>query len=128
MYVFYNNNPHGLKVGDCVIRAISAAMGETWERIYIDLCIEGYMMHDMPNANAVWDSYLRYKGFKKSIVDKDYYTVSDFADEHSDGVYVLATGSHAVCVNCGEILDSWDSSNEIITYYYEKRNNDAKLV
>lgn len=86
------------------------------------------MMHDMPNANAVWDSYLRYKSFKKSIVDKDYYTVSDFADEHPDGIYVLATGSHAVCVKNGDILDSWDSSNEIITYYYEKRNNDAELV
>ena len=64
MYIFFNNNPKGLKIGDCVVRAISTAMNQTWERTYIDLCIEGFTFRDMPNANAVWDSYLKSKGWQ----------------------------------------------------------------
>jgi hypothetical protein len=123
MYVFFNNNPQGLKIGDCVVRAISAAMNQTWERTYIDLCIEGFMYKDMPNANSVWSSYLRSKGWKRhSIPDTcpDCYTVADFAAEHPEGVYIAATGSHAVCIKDGNIIDNWDSSDETVTYYFER--------
>lgn len=101
MYIFYNNNPSGLKIGDCVVRAISTALNQPWERTYIDLCIEGFMFADMPNANQVWASYLRSKGFlRHSLPDNcpDCYTIADFARDHKNGVYVVATGSHAVCV------------------------------
>ena len=123
MYIFFNNNPQGLKIGDCVIRAISAAMNQSWERTYIDLCIEGFVYKDMPNANSVWASYLHSKGWKRrSIPDTcpDCYTVADFAAEHPDGVYIAATGSHAVCIKNGNIIDNWDSSDETVTYYFER--------
>ena len=123
MYIFFNNNPQGLKIGDCVVRAISAAMNQSWERTYVDLCIEGFMYKDMPNANSVWASYLHSKGWKRrSIPDTcpDCYTVADFAAEHPEGVYIAATGSHAVCIKNGNIIDNWDSSDETVTYYFER--------
>ena len=123
MYIFFNNNPQGLKIGDCVVRAISAAMNQSWERTYIDLCIEGFIYKDMPNANSVWASYLHSKGWKRrSIPDTcpDCYTAADFAAEHPDGVYIAATGSHAVCIKNGNIIDNWDSSDETVTYYFER--------
>ena len=123
MYIFFNNNPQGLKIGDCVVRAISAAMNQSWERTYIDLCIEGFMYKDMPNANSVWASYLHSKGWKRrSIPDTcpDCYTAAEFAAEHPEGVYIAATGSHAVCIKNGNIIDNWDSSDETVTYYFER--------
>ena len=126
MYVFFNNNPKGLKIGDCVVRAISAALNQPWERTYIDLCIEGFMYADMPNSNAIWASYLRSKGFKRYIIPDscpDCYTVEQFAAEHPFGVYICATGSHAVCVKSGNILDNWNSSNETVTYYFTKERS-----
>jgi hypothetical protein len=123
MYIFFNNNPQGLKIGDCVVRAISAALAQPWERTYIDLCIEGFMYADMPNSNSIWASYLRSKGFKRYVIPDtcpDCYTVEQFARDHPSGVYIVATGSHAVCVKNGNILDNWDSSNEIPTYYFTK--------
>ena len=123
MYVFFNNNPKGLKIGDCVVRAISAALTQPWERTYIDLCIEGFMFSDMPNSNAIWASYLRSKGFKRYVIPDTCpacYTVSQFAEEHPEGTFIVATGSHVVCVKEGKILDSWDSSMEIPTYYFIK--------
>lgn len=123
MYIFVNENPAGLKIGDCVVRAISTALNQPWERTYIDLCIEGFMFSNLLNANEVWASYLAYKGFKRHSLPDTCpicYTVADFAAEHPEGVYVVATGSHAVCVKDGNVLDNWDSSGEVAAYYFAK--------
>lgn len=105
-------------------------MNQTWERTYIDLCIEGFTFRDMPNANNVWDSYLKSKGFKRYVVPNscpDCYTVEDFARDNPQGTYIVATGSHAVCVKNGDILDNWDSSQEVPAYYYTKEQDYGKL-
>ena len=71
-FVYYNPNPQGLHVGDCVIRAISKATDSSWEQTYMNIMIYGFMMSDMPSANRVWREYLRSKGFKKYIKYKGY--------------------------------------------------------
>lgn len=118
--IYYNPNPFGSMVGDCVIRAISAATGEDWDTTYTGLCMMGYMLKDMPSSNYVWGEYLRAHGFKRETIPNTCpvcYTVDDFADDHPDGVYVLGTGVHAVAVKNG-VWDSWDSRNEVPIYYY----------
>lgn len=123
MFVHYNPNPKGKRVGDCVIRAISKALDQTWEQTYLDLVLRGYIMGDMPSSNAVWDAYLRGKGFERDIVSADCpdcYTIKDFAEEHPEGVFVIGTGSHAVCVVDGDVFDAWDSKYEQPIYFYHK--------
>lgn len=40
MYQYWNPNPAAAKVGDCTVRAISKAMGQTWEEhIYSLRCM-----------------------------------------------------------------------------------------
>ena len=125
-YIYYNPNPqNGKRVGDCVIRAISKAMDCTWETAYISLCAEGMDLRDMPSANHVWGTYLLKNGFKQYLVSSDCpdcMTVGEFAEMHPRGVYVLATGNHAVCVENGNVYDSWDSSDEVLLYYFAKEN------
>lgn len=108
MWIEYNPNPLGLRVGDCVIRAISKALDMPWEKTYIDLCVQGFMMGDLSSSNAVWSAYLKHKGFKRcTIQDRpDCYTVEDFCREHPKGVYVIGTGSHAVAVSDGNAFDA----------------------
>ena len=123
LYVFYNPNPLGKHVGDCVIRAISKATEQEWSKTYTDLLVHGYMMCDMPSANNVWSAYLRKKGFKRHIIPDtcpDCYTVKDFCEEHPQGVYLLATGKHVVAVEDGCYFDSWDSGNESPIFYFER--------
>lgn len=125
MYVFYNNNPQGLHIGDCVVRALSAALNQPWERTYVDLCIEGFMFADMPNSNAIWASYLKSKGFKRHIVPNncpDCYTIGQFAEDHKNGTYIVATGNHVVCIKNGSVLDNWNSLNEVVAYYFVKEH------
>lgn len=124
MYKFTNNNPKNNKVGDCVIRAISLALGQSWEETYIELCLQGYLMSDLPSSNAVWNNYLKNNGWSRYFVRDDCpecYTISDFSDEYPTGTYIIGTGTHAVTVIDGVILDNWDSSDEQPLYFYQKQ-------
>lgn len=120
MYICCNANPDAQNVGDCTIRAISCALGRSWEDTYIDLCIQGYLMADMPSANHVWGTYLRRKGFKCNVVDPSVHTVRDFCDRHGVGTYILALDGHVVCVKGGDWIDTWDSGNKAPIYFWCK--------
>lgn len=121
--IYYNPNPQGNRVGDCVVRAISKVLNQSWYETYIELCIQGLLMGDMPSSNAVWGAYLKNKGFKRDVVSNECpecYCLKDFADEVSRGTFVVGTGSHAVAVVDGEIYDSWQSEDETPIYFYRK--------
>jgi hypothetical protein len=123
MYSYYNANPYKIRVGDCVIRAISKALNQSWEDTYIDLTIQGYLMGDLLSSNAVWHAYLRSKNFIRDIVSNDCpecYTIEDFCNEHPKGTYIIGTGTHCVVVQDGCVFDTWDSSGETPIYFYYK--------
>lgn len=124
-YIYYNPNNRNKHNdhGDCVVRAISKATGQSWDRTYLALCGQGFLMGDWGNSNKVWDSYLRGYGFMRKAIPNtcpDCYTVEDFEYDHPYGTFILATGSHTVCVKDGNHYDSWDSSKEVPILYYEK--------
>lgn len=125
MFILFNENPRrNYHAGDCVIRAISIVTGDSWDNIYDNLCAEGKYLGDWGNSNGVWDSYLRRNGFNRYICPNSCpycYSVADFAKEHKNGEYLVATGNHLVAVVNGNYIDSWDSGQEIPIYYYTKR-------
>lgn len=49
-YRHYNPNPSGHNVGDCTIRAINKATGQSWDAVYMALSAYGYRYHNMPSA------------------------------------------------------------------------------
>lgn len=121
MFVNFNANPAGKITGDCVIRAISKATQKKWNDVYAELSAKGYEHKDWGNCNAVWDAYLRDLGYTRHIIPNtcpDCYTVRQFAEDHPNGKYILATGSHVVAVIDANYFDTWDSGDEIPIYYY----------
>lgn len=125
MYVNYNSNPYGSRVGDCVIRAISTAMNMEWEDVYEDIADKGLAMGDMPSSNHVWGSYLLDNGFVREVIPHtcpDCYTVRDFCLDHPRGIFILGTGSHTICVKNGNYYDTWDSGDEVPVFYFRKEN------
>lgn len=123
MYINHNQNPDGRNVGDCTVRAISCALGKEWEEVYVRLCVQGFVMGDMPSSNAVWGAYLKRCGFRRNVIPDtcpECYTVADFAEDHPKGTYILALSGHVVCVKDGDYIDTWDSGNEIPLYYWQQ--------
>lgn len=126
MFEFYNPNPHGRRVGDCVVRAISKALKQDWGTTYLDLSIQGYIVGDLLSSNAVWGAYLRSKGFMRNVISADCpdcYNIMDFCEDHPQGTYVIGTGTHAVAVTDGCYYDAWDSGKEIAIYYWERKGS-----
>ena len=121
----YNPNPVGRKVGDCAVRAISKALGIDWETAFILITVNAYQMGDMPSSDSVWGSVLRENGFYKKVIPyycPDCYTVEDFCYDHPEGTFVLGFGGHVATVVNGKLYDSWDSSREIPTYYWYRKD------
>ena len=115
MFIHTNPNPIGEYVDDCVIRAIAIATDRSWDDIYIHVCLQGYIMKNMPSVNKVWGTYLASIGFVSNQLNCiDCYTVRDFCNDNPEGVYLLATGSHLVASIDGNYLDTWDSGDETI--------------
>lgn len=122
-YEYFNPNPENRAVGDCVIRAICKAFDYDWERAYCEVCLQGFILHDIPSSDSVWGTYLKRNGFKKFMLPDicpDCYTVSDFSENCPVGTYVVKTAGHVLTIVDGIIYDSWDSSNEVVIYYYQK--------
>lgn len=124
MWIRMNPNPYGLDEPDCVVRAISIAMNRSWYDVYWDICTMGAEMGSMPNVDKVWGKYLYDIGFEPFILPRscpNCVTVDLFCRMFPRGIYIIGTGYHAVAVIDGNYYDSWDSGNEIASFFWRIR-------
>lgn len=123
-YIEFNPNPTGRRVGDCAIRAVSAALGVDWETAFNLIADMAFAMGDMPSSDAVWGAVLRQHGFYRAVVPNscpDCFTAEDFARANPQGVYVLGFGGHVATIRDGNLFDSWDSSQELPQFYWYRK-------
>lgn len=124
MWIYRNPNPKDKHAPDCVIRAISIALGMSWYRVYDELCHVGREDCNMPSADVVWGHYLQMLGFEPFLLPHSCplcITVDEFTKMYPKGTYIIGTGSHAVAVIDGDYYDSWDSGNEITSFFWRIR-------
>lgn len=123
MYIEYNPNPCGRRVGDCAVRAMTKALGVGWEAAYLTLAVNGLQMCDMPSSDSVIASVMRQNGFTREAVSNscpDCYDAEEFCKEFPTGIHVVFFGGHIACIVDGNLYDAWDSSHEIVQYYWTK--------
>ena len=124
MWIYANPNPCRQEEPDCVVRAISIATDQSWKKVHRDLCQLSCEKCTMPSVNWLWGLYLKRKGFRKFLLPDECpacVTVREFARMYSEGTYVVGTGTHAVAVINGNWYDAWDSADETLTFFYERR-------
>lgn len=124
MWKEYNPNPLARRVGDCAVRAVSAALGVDWETAYVMLAVNGFAMGDLQNSNSVIGSVLRQHGFYRFNLSEacpDCYTFGDFARDNPRGVFVVGTGTHVATIIDGNLMDVWDSSGEPVAFVWYKK-------
>lgn len=122
----YNPNPAGRKVGDCSVRAVSAALGVDWETAYALMAVAGFNMGDMPSSNSTWGAVLRQHGFYRfNLPDAcpDCYTFGDFARDNPLGVFVVGTGTHVATIVDGNLMDAWDSSDQPVAFVWYRKDD-----
>ena len=123
MFIKTNPNPNGLYVEDCVIRAICVATNRSWDDVFVNLCLQAYIMKNMPSVNKVWGTYLSSIGFEQYNLPNtcpDCYSVKAFCADNPVGIFILATGSHVVAVIDGDYYDAWDSGDEMPIYVWRR--------
>ena len=120
-YEYYNPNPVAAREEDCAIRAVSAALGVSWDEAFDMIVHNAKQMGAMPHRDAAWGSVLRQHGFKKAIIPNscpDCYTAEDFCLDNPVGVFVLGFGTHTATVIDGTIMDTFDSRGEYPIYVW----------
>lgn len=125
MWVKVNPNPQRKHVPDCVIRAICFALDMSWYQVYDELCGVGRRDANMPSADSVWGHYLQMLGCKPFLLPQSCprcTTVNEFSKLYPKGRYIIGTGSHAVAVIDGDYYDSWDSGDEIPSFFWKIPN------
>lgn len=68
----YNPNPAGRKVGDCSVRAVSAALGVDWETAYALMAVAGFNMGDMPSNLNSPNDIIQHLMNSKQITQQQY--------------------------------------------------------
>lgn len=125
MFIYYNPNRLGKRVGDCAVRAVSKALNVDWDTAFRLMTEKAFALADMPSSNVVWGEVLRDHGFTRHTIPNtcpDCYTAADFLIDHPDGVYVIGFGNHVataiVTDRSADLFDAWNSLNEIPLYYW----------
>lgn len=125
MYIEYEPNPVRTGGIDCSVRAISKALDVSWERAYVMLALNGFLMGNVISADEVWGSVLRQNGFVRKIIENscpDCYSVEEFCADHPKGTYVVKSENHVATVVDGDLYDSWNSQGKTALYYWTKEN------
>lgn len=138
---YHNQNPKNRLTGDCIIRAISRAMGLPYERVLFELAYmsseTGYSMGDKKNI----DKYMEYYGWKRFNQPKfrngkkytgDQFCIAQQSILYGDGntgnweiypsdrIVAKIGGHHIVAIVDGKVNDTWDSTDGCIGVYWAK--------
>lgn len=135
---FYNANPKNRITGDCVVRAISLALDQDYNKTVMELaemqCRTGYNNAD----KKLYGKYLEGKGWIKRSqprkADGTKYTGEEFCREISKSIEFLGKtivanigGHHIVCIKetsplgYHKVHDIWDSTDGCIGNYWIKK-------
>lgn len=124
--VFKSGKPKAWYREDSSIRAICAATGKDWFKIFDELVSIARKNKDMMDAKNTINEYLISNGFSyetygKPSIGESRPIVSEFADTHNHGTYILYLRDYYVCIVDGVQLNTCEIKNDSV-YSYWKMN------
>ena len=126
---FHNANPRGKNANDCVARAISVALSQSWEDTIREMTELGIKLGYAFNEDKLVDRYLRDKGWERYNEPRDAnnkkISVNQFIKKPggNKGVIIAKVGSHHVSVIVeGCVWDTWDCTNRTMHVYWKNPN------
>ena len=110
-YIYYNANPLGRHTEDCVKRALSKALGYSWDRVHIELSIYALMKAGIETENEIWGEYLERKGFN-SPADLKNRAIANLSvhEKLNKSKQVYPYIDDTLCIKCGRCVTICDES------------------
>lgn len=126
---FHNANPKGKNANDCVARAISVALSQSWEDTIREMTELGIKLGYAFNEDKLIAQYLKEKGWERYPEPRDLnnkkITVNQFINKHGNnkGVIIAKVGSHHLSLIIDGVLwDTWDCTNNTMHAYWRNSN------
>lgn len=110
-FIYYNRNPYGENISDCVTRSISLATNIPYQVIAEKLNLTAELL-DCDKLCMSCYQFLIEKVFCCEPVNCDDMTVGEFADKHPYGTYLIRMNGHISCIIDNYIYDTWDCRYE----------------
>ena len=122
-FTFYNANDKGKNASDCVARAISVALSQSWETTIREMTEMGIELGRVFNEDKTIDKYLESKGFTRykepRKANNTKMTIREFIKANPRATCIVKAGSHHVTLVCeGKVIDTWDSSLQTMHSYW----------
>ncbi len=119
MYKFFNAHPKGLRVKDCVKRALTVATGEDYMEIQRQLNrLKRELGAEHYNDNVVWKKFISNKGWKEftfqAVKGQKRMNGESFCESYPKGTYVLSMAGHLSVCKDGVIYDTWNCSQKCV--------------
>lgn len=98
------------KMGDCVIRSISLALGQDYKQTFEELCEWAIKLGDLPNTQYVYERYLKHKGWSKQPAQRTREGRLQEVVDYRGPRCLMHTRSHLTYINSeGNLEDTWDA-------------------
>lgn len=121
MWIKCNVNPAKNNTADCVIRACAVTLNKTWLQVSDEIYALSRSYYLSMSDDRLWGRYLYQAGFVPFLVPESCpgcVTIKRFCLIYPKGTYIIGTGSHAVAIVDGDYYDSWDSGEEIPSFFW----------
>lgn len=122
VFNYYNCNPHHKHTNDCVIRAISAGTGDSWEEVLEQLTEYMVKTGDMINTPELYGKYLADIGWIKQKQpikpDGKKIRIKEFVQTFKGCAIVHAGRGHISYVAEGKLWDIWNCEDEVVGNYW----------
>lgn len=113
-FKYWNENPDGAIKGDCVCRAIAYASGLSYYDIQEKLYYIGKLLKCDALRVDCYD-FLLSKFFDYEPIYCYNERLTDFAEKHAHGLYLVRSRGHISVLDNYCIIDTWDCRNMILT-------------
>ena len=118
VYKYYNRNPDGEHVEDCVCRAISTATGLNYSAVnnLLRLTAEYYTCEKLCVCcyHNLLENVLEYDRYDCT----EYETVEDVAKRHPNSKLLIRIDAHLTSSIKGTVDDIWDCSDKLVDCYW----------
>ena len=119
---YWNENPLGKEVSDCVTRAIKLASGLPYSTIRKKLFHTKELLDcESPYCSSCY-GFLVQEVLGGVPTNCDGMTIGEFADRHPKGTYLIRIEGHLLCISNNIIYDLWDNRHRYCDLAWKMHN------